>query len=461
MPSRRRRPVTPRDPDRVARAAQYSDQRRFADSRLGLRIAHVGTLAVAGALFAYLVSLFQLALLSKAMGWAFAASTIVLAAKLLDERPSAARRRRRSRVWASVHALIRDGVRMISCASGRAAVGMSPSVLASPAVSPAKGALHFSDDEKALDGEATPAGKSGEALATATLPKVTIAVVSEGEASARAEELLGVLASFPVALHHHIIGIRALPHPPLIDLLPPGYLSSLKRTDARVRFAASHAGPSGSGSPHTAKNGLANGSEKEGSDDESDNGSTRPAKKSNLQTPYPANLPLSLLRLMEAYILGLGGLPAERGGWTALQAERALDVVKGLNEQLAIVEGVYDEPPPLIDVRLCLNIALAFLPLWLATAVRGWLAVLLATGVASWAKFVLEPALTEPDPAANNHPLKCTTLQTVHEAVDTCPALARYYRARLVSRVGADAPEVAEHDRRHRRDRDEWLPTFS
>lgn len=56
------------------------------------------------------------------------------------------------------------------------------------------------------------------------------------------------------------------------------------------------------------------------------------------------------------------------------------------------------EPPPLIDVRLCLNVALAFLPLWLATVVRGWLAVLLTIGVASWAKFVLEPALTEPDP---------------------------------------------------------------
>ncbi|BEI99043.1 hypothetical protein CcaverHIS631_0400860 [Cutaneotrichosporon cavernicola] len=402
MASRRRRPVTPRDPDRAARAAQYANVGP-SDARLGLRIAHIGILAVTGGMFAYLLSLFRLTLLSKAVGWAFAASAIVLAAKLLDERPSAARRRRRARVWASVHALIRDGVRMLT-----------------PTVS-----------------------------------------VSESEASARAEELLGVLASFPVALHHHIIGIRALPHPPLIDLLPTGYLSSLKRTDARVRFAANHAGPSGSGSPRTAKNGLANGNEKEGSDDESDGGSTRPAKKSNLQTPYPANLPLSLLRLMEAYILGLGGLPAERGGWTAVQTERALDVVKGLNVQLSIAEGVYDEPPPLIDVHLCLNIALAFLPLWLATVVRGWLAVLLTITIAAWAKFVLESALTEPNPGANNHPLKCTTLQTVHEAIDTCPALARYYRARLVSRVGADAPEVAEHDRRNRRDRDEWLPTFS
>ncbi|TXT12760.1 uncharacterized protein COLE_03170 [Cutaneotrichosporon oleaginosum] len=452
MPSRRRRSVTPRDPDRAARAAQ-----------LGLRIAHIGTLAFTAAIFAYLTSLFRLALLSTAVAWAFAASVIVLAAKLLDERPSAARRRRRARVWASVHALIRDGVRMISCASGRAAAGMAMSVsstLASPLVSPAKGALSLPDETK-LDEALSPA--SGATLSPPTPPKLTPTVsASESEAGARAEELLGVLASFPVALHHHIIGLRALPHPPLIDLLPAGYLSSLKRTDARVRFAASHAGPSGSGSPHTAKNGIANGVEKDGSDDESDGGlGARPAKKSNLQTPYPANLPLSLLRLMEAYILGLGGLPAERGGWTAVQTERALDVVKGLNVQLSIAEGVYDEPPPLIDVRLCLNIALAVLPLWLATVVRGWMAVLLTIAVSSWAKFVLEPALTEPDPASNNHPLKCTTLQTVHEAIDTCPALARYYRARLVARVGADAPEVNEHDRRNRRDRDEWLPTFS
>jgi hypothetical protein len=218
---------------------------------------------------------------------------------------------------------------------------MASSTLPSPFVSPAKGALHLPDDKLEDSQSPTPTGPT---LSPPTPPKLTPTVsVSESEACARAEELLGVLASFPVALHHHIIGIRALPHPPLIDLLPAGYLSSLKRTDARVRFAASHAGPSGSGSPRTVKNGTANGTEKDGSDDDSDSGAgARPAKKSNLQTPYPANLPLSLLRLMEAYILGLGGLPAERGGWTAVQTERALDVVKGLNVQLSIAEGVYD-----------------------------------------------------------------------------------------------------------------------
>lgn len=211
---------------------------------------------------------------------------------------------------------------------------MGASVTPSPLVSPATRAVSLPNPDE------------GPTLPAATLappsPAAKLSLSAESEACTRAEELLGVLASFPVALHHHIIGIRALPHPPLIDLLPPGYLSSLKRTDARVRFAASHAGPSGSGSPKATKNGLAPAVEKEGSDDESDGGGARPAKKSNLQTPYPANLPLSLLRLMEAYILGLGGLPAERGGWTNVQTERALDVVKGLNVQLSITEGVYD-----------------------------------------------------------------------------------------------------------------------
>ena len=58
-----------------------------------------------------------------------------------------------------------------------------------------------------------------------------------------------------------------------------------------------------------------------------------------------------------------------------------------------------------------------------------------------------------------NSPLHQTTLAMLHEALDTCPSLARYYRARLVARLGSDAQEVLELDRRNRR-RDEWLPSF-
>lgn len=60
----------------------------------------------------------------------------------------------------------------------------------------------------------------------------------------RTDELCGVLVGFAFALQHHLHGSRPLPQPPLCDLLPPAYLLSLKRTEARVRFAEAHAGPS-------------------------------------------------------------------------------------------------------------------------------------------------------------------------------------------------------------------------
>lgn len=177
-----------------------------------------------------------------------------------------------------------------------------------------------------------------------------------------------MLASFPVALQHHLLGTRALPHPPLCDLLPAGYLTSLKRTEARVRFAAVHAGPSGSGSPQKPTidgarlhanglsssspngNGTSNGNgngkapnsdDEGGDDDKSLVAPLTPSKKSNLHTPHPSNMPLALLRLLEAYIMGFVELPTDRGGWTALQGNRALDVVKGLNACLSEAEGVY------------------------------------------------------------------------------------------------------------------------
>jgi hypothetical protein len=48
----------------------------------------------------------------------------------------------------------------------------------------------------------------------------------------------------------------------------------------------------------------------------------------------------------------------------------------------------------------------------------------------------------------------------LNESLETCPPLSRYYRARLVSRLGNDAQEVADLDRQNRR-RDEWLPLLS
>jgi len=158
----------------------------------------------------------------------------------------------------------------------------------------------------------------------------------------RVEELLGILAAFPITLQHHLLGTRALPHAPLSDLLPPEYLTSLKRTEARVRFAAAHAGPSGSGSPQKPIDGSrlhANGGKVAASEDEPDADVATP-KKSNLHAGYPSNLPVSLLRLLEAYIIGFSELPADRG-WSPLQSTRAFKVVKGLNATLSEAESVY------------------------------------------------------------------------------------------------------------------------
>ena len=60
--------------------------------------------------------------------------------------------------------------------------------------------------------------------------------------------------------------------------------------------------------------------------------------KSNLHAPHPPNLPLTLLRLMEAYALGLAEVSAERGGWSEAKRERMLGTVKGLAVHLGEAE---------------------------------------------------------------------------------------------------------------------------
>jgi putative membrane protein len=223
-----------------------------------------------------------------------------------------------------------------------------------------------------------------------------------------------------------------LPQPPLCDLLPLSYLSSLKRTEARVRFAENHAGPSGSTSilglseagptsptleasrpglrrrspgPPTKEEreaageaddeweiqslrtkaeeavaklaeavSLGGASDPTGLDAElrqqlsqlnvprdissgeedgapgqgmkgvagealSPGKNSTPSKgKSNLYSPYPANLPLALLKLMEVYVCGLAEVPAERGGWSEAKRERALGFVKSLSGSLGEAE---------------------------------------------------------------------------------------------------------------------------
>jgi hypothetical protein len=174
-------------------------------------------------------------------------------------------------------------------------------------------------------------------------------------------------------------------------LLPQSYLASLKRTEARVRFAETHFGRSTAGSPAgKPKQGDVNrpGFRRRGtgppSDDEKagvDNdwhldaiklkaeealsnisatsldlddpelrqqlsqlnlpaqetitAGTKP--KSNLTAPHP-NLPLALLRLMEAYVVGLANLAPERGGWSEAKRERCLAILKDLSRHLGDAE---------------------------------------------------------------------------------------------------------------------------
>lgn len=226
------------------------------------------------------------------------------------------------------------------------------------------------------------------------------------------------------SIRHHLHGTRPLPQPPLSDLLPPAYLSSLRRTEARVRFVQDpesngptepelggdestrpglrrrSTGP-GQGRNRTAHPGedenLDQGSEEwelsdlrykaeqaveklsqavGGQDGASDvelrqqlsqlniphndpqtpsgrqalpsgNGlqrMTSPSNasgkilKSNLCSPYPPNLPLALLRLMESYIVGLARISTEKGGWSEAKRERGLSLVKSLNLHLGDAE---------------------------------------------------------------------------------------------------------------------------
>ena len=184
----------------------------------------------------------------------------------------------------------------------------------------------------------------------------------------------------------------------MCDLLPPPYLSSLKRTEARVRFADSHAGPSrtpkytsdslGYGSdpfdsgirkrdpspttPEGEKSNDGEGNEWDAelirkqaerlierlSGSDIDNAelkkrisqtnlskrqkiyfppSPSPKPKSNLAPPHP-NLPLALLRLMEGYVVGLAGVSEGKGGWCVAKRERALGIVKALDRNLGDAE---------------------------------------------------------------------------------------------------------------------------
>ncbi|TYJ56567.1 hypothetical protein B9479_002659 [Cryptococcus floricola] len=388
------------------------------------------------------------------------------------------------KVWSEVRTTIRDGIRVLSI-SGGDDVGLGVDV---------------SEKDRRDD------PSSGNNDDNCTL------------VNSRTDELSGLLVGFAFALQHHLHGTRPLPQAPLCDLLPPSYLSSLKRTDARVRFAEAHAGPSGT--LRRKPTGLPGSEESEGDDWEIgnlkenaeeamskfaeaitqsnevdshrsqelqqqlkqlnipesspaiDNGTVptlsadkQPAK-SNLHSPYPPNLSLTLLKIMDAYVEGLGGLPEERGGWNVPKRERGFALIKSLNNHLGKAERLSSNPPPLpltLHLSHLLTIYLAAIPCSLLCVVKGWPLVFI-TFIAGWCLLGLEALISEVSgvfgSSENHHPLPIFIQEILNESLDISPSFLRYYRSRVAARVGDDVREVLELDRRGRRSADEWLPSF-
>jgi hypothetical protein len=69
-------------------------------------------------------------------------------------------------------------------------------------------------------------------------------------------------------------------------------------------------------------------------------------RKSNLCAPYPPNMPLALLKLMESYVIGLSELPTEKGGWSDAKRERGLALVKSLSGHLGDAERLSSSTSP-------------------------------------------------------------------------------------------------------------------
>ncbi|KAK8869864.1 hypothetical protein IAR55_000432 [Kwoniella newhampshirensis] len=451
-------------------------------------------------------------------------------------------------VWVEVRTTIRDGMRMLSVPTSLPS--QSPS-------SPASTTVDLGDH----DGIATPDDKAASSTNDSS-PEKGKGKEQRDPVVERVDELSGLLVGFAFALQHHLHGSRPLPQPPLCDLLPPAYLSSLKRTEARVRFAESHAGPSGSRSlsavdltrevsstsvsdsyrpgmrrrstgPPTKEErdeageddwdlanlrdkaeeavtklaeavALSGGVGEDGAANQelrqqlnqlnlpdkqtmsltrdgivvnsmsstsaaaATTATTMTGKpRSNLYSPYPPNLPLALLKLMEAYVIGLAEVSVEKGGWTEAKRERGLGMVKALSGHLGEAERLSSNPPPLpltLHLSHLLHLYLAALPCSLLCVVKGW-PLILITLVAGWGLLGLEALIGEVGgvfgSSENHHPLPRFTQQILGESLDISSSFMRYYRGRVVARAGEGAEEIEELDRRRRREMEEWLPTFS
>jgi hypothetical protein len=215
--------------------------------------------------------------------------------------------------------------------------------------------------------------------------------------------LLSFTKTSGLTRRHHLHGTRPLPQPPLSYLLPSAYLSSLRRTEARVRFAESHAPPASIDKVITEE-GVRPGLRRRSTGPKPDGGGNeeewvlsdlrlkaeeavenvskavantgedlefrqqldqlnlpipessppRPSttkmerrRKSNLCAPYPPNMPLALLKLMESYVIGLAEVPNEKGGWAEAKRERGLNLVKSLSSHLGDAERLSSSTFPL------------------------------------------------------------------------------------------------------------------
>jgi hypothetical protein len=76
--------------------------------------------------------------------------------------------------------------------------------------------------------------------------------------------------------------------------------------------------------------------------------------KSNLANPTPPNLPLAILKMLEAYIVGLADVSSARGGWSEPKRDRALAVVKSLSEHLGEAERLASSKSSHVTLPYCL-----------------------------------------------------------------------------------------------------------
>ncbi|CDZ97725.1 Bestrophin/UPF0187 [Phaffia rhodozyma] len=188
----------------------------------------------------------------------------------------------------------------------------------------------------------------------------------------KAEDLMGLIVAFPIALKHHLRGEKGVSYPDLEGLLPQAYISSLRRTDAPVRFA-----------PHPiikqipslpSSSSLYELPVVPPSPSSLSPSSSSPMVRrlsSALSVPGPSNLPLSILRLIHAYLDGL----AKEGVLKPGVAEGTGGLVDGLTRALGGAERIRDTHVPLsisIHFQQMLSLYLLSIPPQLASKLRYW-----------------------------------------------------------------------------------------